>query len=160
MELQLDYRNALNNCAQALTHCKFITARKRSFGQGNIFIGVCQGGVGGVCSGGVSAPRGEGVSAPGGGGSAPGWGGCLVESPLQRLLLRAVRILLECILVAFIIYQNKSLNKNTHACKIITEPEFVKQMQKKKKFLVSNKLDQKHFNEQECIPVGCVPAAH
>ena len=33
-----------------------------------------------------------------GGGSAPG-GGCLVETPLGRPLLRAVRILLECILV-------------------------------------------------------------
>ena len=70
---------------------KFITARKRSFGQGNIFIGVCQefcsqggyllrgvpapggcsqGGVpapqmGGACScGGVPAPR--GVPVPGG----------------------------------------------------------------------------------------------
>ena len=40
---------------------------------------------GGVCS--------RGVSAPGGG------GGCLVETPPGRPLLRAVRILLECILV-------------------------------------------------------------
>ena len=83
-------------------------------GQGNVFTGVCDsvnmGGVcsqGGllrrVCSRGVCS-RGEGgwvcsgksVFAPGGV-SAPRGGG--VESPPGRLLLRAVSILLECILV-------------------------------------------------------------
>ena len=38
-----------------------------------------------------------GVSCPGGAGLVPG--GCLVENPPVRPLLRAVRILLECILV-------------------------------------------------------------
>ena len=57
----------------------FITARKRSLGQGNMFTDVCLStGGGGVWSGGV----------PGG-------------DPPRRLLLRAVRILLECILVDF-----------------------------------------------------------
>ena len=50
---------------------------------------------------GVPAPRGV----PGPGGSAPRGmsapGGCLVETP-GRLVLRAVRILLECILVVYI----------------------------------------------------------
>ena len=55
----------------------FIAARKRSLGQGNIFIGMCQE----FCSQwgcllprGVSAHGGllQGMSAPGGGGSAPG----------------------------------------------------------------------------------------
>ena len=81
-------------------------------GQGYIFTGIChsvnregrgvcfwggawsRGGVcsrgnacsGGVCSGGVSAP----------GGLVPG--GCLMETP-RRPLLRAVRIVLECIFV-------------------------------------------------------------
>ena len=96
-----------------------VTARKRSFGQGNIFIGVCQEfcSQGGVCSGG-SAPGwwsalgggvySEGVPGPsrclvpGGvcsrGVSAPR--GFLVETPpTGRLLLRTVHILLECILV-------------------------------------------------------------
>ena len=36
---------------------------------------------------------------PGPGGVALSRGGCLVETPHGRLLLRAVRILLECILV-------------------------------------------------------------
>ena len=134
-----------------------ITDRKRSLGQGNIFIGVCQefcsqgGGCvcsqrgcllwgvsvsGGVCLGvsalGVSALGGylllRGVCSGGGcllggcllwgGGLLPGGclflrgvcsqgvsalggvcsGGCLVETP-QWILLRVVRILLECILV-------------------------------------------------------------
>ena len=59
---------------------------------------------GGVCFGGCLLPRGcllLGVPAPRGG-SAPGgvcpWGG-LVETPRGWLLLRAVRTLLECILV-------------------------------------------------------------
>ena len=61
---------------------------------------------GGACSGGVSAPGG-GMPAPGGGVPAPRgvacsqggllWGG--VETPPRCLLLRVVRILLECILV-------------------------------------------------------------
>ena len=51
--------------------------------------------------GGVLLPGGcliPGGSAPRGGG-VPGPGGCLVETPPGRPLLRAVRILLECILV-------------------------------------------------------------
>ena len=97
-----------------------ITARKRSLGQGNIFIGVCQefcsqggcllpgrcllwglsapGGCllwGGVCSWGVLCCGGcllLGVSTPRGvpGGDTPPW-----------ILLQAVRILLECILAGF-----------------------------------------------------------
>ena len=56
----------------------------------------------GICPEGIlqAHTRGEG-SAPGGvpglGGSAPGGG--VEPSPLERLLLQAVRILLECILV-------------------------------------------------------------
>ena len=66
------------------------TARKRSLGQGNIFAPVCH-----------SVHR-EGVPGPGEGLSAPG--GCLARGgawwrPPRGLLLRAVRILLECILV-------------------------------------------------------------
>ena len=70
---------------------QFITARKRSLGQGNIFAPVCHsvhrggglvpGGPGGVWSGGVWSRRGAWWRPPG------------------RLLLRSVRILLECILV-------------------------------------------------------------
>ena len=55
---------------------------------------LSMGGGGGTWSRGVPGPGG---SAAGRGGSAPG--GCLVETPLGRLLPRAVRILLECILV-------------------------------------------------------------
>ena len=94
---------------------RMFTARKRSLGQGNIFRSVCQEFCpwGGAWSGGwaVPAPRGvvpgPGVPAPGGvpdPDPAPGglgglvWGGCLVETP-RWLLLRAVRTLLECILV-------------------------------------------------------------
>ena len=63
-----------------------IIARKRSLGQGNMFTPVCH-----------SVPGGGAWSQ---GGGAPGpRGGCLVETPPGRLLLRAVRILLECILV-------------------------------------------------------------
>ena len=50
----------------------------------------------GAWSGGVSA-WGCLVGVAWSGGSAPG--GCLVETPPRRLLLWAVRILLECILV-------------------------------------------------------------
>ena len=93
------------------------TARKRSLGQGNIFIGVCQefcsrgggvsgaGGVsdgplggssrGGVCSGGCLVP--EGICSRGGGGWVPG------GDPPGRPLLQAVRILLEYILVMLLV---------------------------------------------------------
>ena len=91
---------------------KFITARKRSLGQGNIFIGVCQefcsqGGYllrgvpapGGCSQGGVPAPQmGGACSCPGGGG-VPAPGGVAGGDPPKLLLLRAVRILLECILI-------------------------------------------------------------
>ena len=90
-------------------HYVFITARKRSLGQGNIFRSVCQE----FCSQrGLSAPGGclvwRGlfpggcVSVPGGmpGGDPPGW-----------LLLRVVCILLECILVWFILLSSTKLRK-------------------------------------------------
>ena len=56
-----------------------------AWSQGGLFLG-------GAWSGGSAPRRGllQGRSAP---------GGCLVETPPGRLLLRAVRILLECILV-------------------------------------------------------------
>ena len=95
------------------------TARKRSLGQGNIFRSVCQEFCrGGIWSRGVSGPRrclvGGGLPGPGGclvwGVPGPRGEGCLVpggclvlggvETPPGRLLLRAVRILLEFILVA------------------------------------------------------------
>ena len=97
---------------------EIITAHKRSLGQGNIFRSVCQEfcpGGGRVCSWGVSARGGvcsRGVSAPGevcswgvcswGGllGGLCSWGGAGGDPP-GRPLLRAVRILLECILVLF-----------------------------------------------------------
>ena len=65
-----------------------------------VFTGVClYTGEGGCVRGGVPGPR--GVPAPGGGsgprGSGPGWGAWW--RPPGRLLLRVVRILLECILV-------------------------------------------------------------
>ena len=66
-----------------------------------MFTGVCLS-TGGSGPGGLPGPgggawsRGVGVPAPRGGRSGPG--GCLVETP-RRLLLWAVRILLECILV-------------------------------------------------------------
>ena len=76
-------------------------------GQGYISTGVChtvnrEGGSGpggDVCSWG-GLVRGGGLL--GGGGLVPGGllGGCLVETPPGRPLLRAVRILLECILVS------------------------------------------------------------
>ena len=59
---------------------------------------VQRAGGGCACSLGVSGLG--GIPAPGGGWvPAPGGGGCLVETPPRRLLLRAVCILLECILV-------------------------------------------------------------
>ena len=84
--------------------------RKRSLGHGHIFIGVCQEfcsqGRGRVCSRGVSAlwgvfPHGGGCLLPGGvrGDKYLLPVGCLVETSSRRILLRAVRILLECILV-------------------------------------------------------------
>ena len=95
------------------------TARKRSLGQGNIFINVCSGGrrrvsdpggcllPGGVCSGGMSAPGdvcSGWVSAPGG--LIQGFQGCLFpgsvpgrDPPTRWILLQVVCILLECILV-------------------------------------------------------------
>ena len=64
------------------------TARKRSLGQGNIFISVCQE----FCSrGGVHGPRGVCSRGVHGG------------DPPRRLLLWAVRILLECILFSYIL---------------------------------------------------------
>ena len=65
-----------------------IIARKRSLGQGNMYTGVCLS-TGGWCMvpGGCAWSR--GVHGPGG---VPG-------GDPRRLLLRAVRILLECILV-------------------------------------------------------------
>ena len=75
-------------------------------GQGNIFTGMCDSvNRGGASSRGVSGPRrflvmGDVWSRGGllgrGGGLVPG--GCLVETPPGQLLLRAVRILLECFL--------------------------------------------------------------
>ena len=89
------------------------TARKRSLGQGNIFTPVCHsvhrggGGIQACIAGGIpaclavgwSALRGRGVCSWGGGGLLPegAW-----WRPPGQLLLRAVRILLECILVFFI----------------------------------------------------------
>ena len=75
------------------------TTRKRILGQGNIFTPVCS--QGGVCSLGRGALSRE-RSVPGRGGLVGGGlvlEGCLVETPPGRLLLRAVLILLECILV-------------------------------------------------------------
>ena len=76
----------------------FVTARKRSLGQGNIFTPVCHsvhGGLlrGGAWSRGVPGPMGvpgpRGMPAPGG---VPG-------GDPQTATAAAVRILLECILV-------------------------------------------------------------
>ena len=64
----------------------FFTARKRSLGQGNIFAPVCH-----------SVHRGGGWA----GGAACSRGAYWWRHPPGRLLLRAVRILLECILVTF-----------------------------------------------------------
>ena len=81
------------------------TARKRSLGQGNMFTGMCLSTGGCMVWGGAWFGGGEGVHGPGGvwsggvhGAGVHGPGGCLVETP-RRLLLRAARILLECILV-------------------------------------------------------------
>ena len=83
-----------------------ITARKRSLGQGNMLTGVC------LSTGGVVAGPGEcmvrgGVCCQGGacsrGGMVPGGGAWW--KPSRRLLMRAVRILLECILVMILLAQ-------------------------------------------------------
>ena len=75
---------------QSLGPKPIITARKRSLGQGNIFIGMCQefcSQEGGVWSRGVSGPGGcllHGGSAPGGllpGLSAPGMSALGVSAP-------------------------------------------------------------------------------
>ena len=66
--------------------------------------GVCF--QGGAWSRGVSAPRGV----PGHGGCLLR-GGCLVETPTGRLLLRAVRILLECILVSESDFRSQSTSE-------------------------------------------------
>ena len=78
----------------------FVTVRKQSLGQGNIFTSVCHS----FCPRG-SLPPGE--SASGGGSDSSGGlhkGGGIGQTPLSRVLQdtvnkRAVRILLECILV-------------------------------------------------------------
>ena len=76
-----------------------VTARKRSLGQGNIFTSVCQefsSQEGCLVWGGSMVPGGVYSRGSAWGGA---WSGGLVETPPRRLLLRAVRILLECILV-------------------------------------------------------------
>ena len=78
-------------------HAIVLLPHATKLGQGYIFTGVCDS----VHRGGCLLPGGgdawsRGLSAPGGD-SVPG--GYLVETPPGRLLLRAVRILLECILV-------------------------------------------------------------
>ena len=95
-----------------------ITARKRSLGQGNIFAPVCHSvHGGGVWSRGVCLLWGEGGACSQGGHLVPGGGcllwGSLVETP-RRLLLRAVRILLGCILVSTK-YSNKSSSGGNRA---------------------------------------------
>ena len=91
-----------------------ITARKRSLGQGNIFRIMCKEFCPGegACSRGGACSWGVGCLLQGyllwrdacSGGEVPMSGGvpamgCLVETPPGRLLMRVVRILLECILV-------------------------------------------------------------
>ena len=76
---------------------------------------------GGVPAPGVCSHR--GVPGPGGvvpthGGSAPR--GCLVETPLRRLLLQTVRVLLECILV-FIVSTDSRCDNNNAMGKILLE---------------------------------------
>ena len=116
-----------------LKHCLFlVTTRKRSLGQGNMFTSVC------LSTGGVPAPGGclllggawsWGVPGPGSAWSrerVPGpeglvqegawswgtcsWGGAWWRPP--RLLLRAVRILLECILVNFDTFESDDRMRN------------------------------------------------
>ena len=70
------------------------TERKRSLGQGNIFVPVCP-------------------SVHGGGWGVTGRGGVPGGDPSPgRLLLLAVRILLECILFFFYDRRNKHLTSN------------------------------------------------
>ena len=67
------------------------TTRKQSLGQGNMFTGVC-----------MACAWSGGVHGPGGAWSRGGaWSQGLHGGDPRRLLLRAVRILLECILVKF-----------------------------------------------------------
>ena len=120
-----------------------IYARKRSLGQGNIFTPVCHSvHRGRVVSqhalqqgGGIPACLAAGGSGPGG--SAPGGclvqgglllrgvcsgGGCLVETPPRRLLLQAVRILLECILVVMVVAKLATNGTNlvsSHTCNLL-----------------------------------------
>ena len=95
--------------------CSIVTARKRSLGQGNIFTPVCQSVHRGACvvgggagGGGVCGCWGVCMVARGRAwllGGVPGcWGACLVAGGVHRIRRdtvneRAVRILLECILV-------------------------------------------------------------
>ena len=73
-----------------------VTARKRSLGKGNVFTCVCLstgGGVsveGGSCEKGILCERGL---------CERGWGGGVVSVLTWQVLKRAVRILLEYILV-------------------------------------------------------------
>ena len=94
---------------------------ERSLGQGNMFTGMCLSTGGGACSWGVPGLRGVpgwGCLLQGGcllpGGCLVWWGlflgGCLVETP-GWLLLRAVRIPLECILVIYNEFYANSLDK-------------------------------------------------
>ena len=95
-----------------------ITARKRSLVQGNKFTGVCLS-TGGGWFGGVSGPGVPGLGdawSRGGPGPRRGvwsWGGCLVwgglvpEGVPDPTGVRAVRILLECILV-YIYFRGRS----------------------------------------------------
>ena len=125
-----------------LKHCLFlVTTRKRSLGQGNMFTSVC------LSTGGVPAPGGclllggawsWGMPGPGSAWSrerVPGpeglvqegawsggtcsWGGTWWRPP--RLLLRAVRILLECILVFFFLNSTLTLSKAMTECVIISQ---------------------------------------
>ena len=87
-----------------LWNISFITARKRSLGQGNIFTLVFHSVHRGVLSQHAlqvvsQHALQEGAWSGGGGGSAPK-GSAWWRPPPGRLLLRAVRILLECILVS------------------------------------------------------------
>ena len=78
----------------------FITACKRNLGQGNMFTPVCH-----------SVHRGSAWSQ----GGVPGpRGGAWWRHPPERLLLRAVRILLECILVEKCGFQNWKKQKTKH----------------------------------------------
>ena len=135
------------NHGHLLTRCKelFITTRKRSLGQGNIFTSVCQefcsqgvpvpAGMGALSRGGVSGPGGVPgprrvpcpgvclvlvVPGPGGGCLIPE--GCLVpgwgveNSPCGMATAAAVRILLECILALNL---RCGCNYHEHSCSFL-----------------------------------------